>query len=250
MAQTFQDGELLYNVRQKLNSNAVEINALNSGVTSINSSINSINSTLSGINQTLISIDSRLDALEYLPITVSTFTNNINNVELGSTVSSITFNYSFNKLPTAISINNGIGVVTGTTATKTVSLSATTTYTITANDGQNNANATTTVNFLNKAYWGTSASTGLTNSNIIALSNNTLTSTRNRTITLNGNGQYIYYCYPASLGDASFTINGFISTSWIKTTQSFTNSSGYTTTYNIYRSTTIQNGSNIQIVIS
>lgn len=195
------------------------------------------------------SIITRLNNLEYIPQTITSFTNDVNNVEKGSVVTSITFIFGFNKTPTTASINNSIGTVTGTSKTSTVNLTTNTTYTLTASDGTTTVTANTSVNFLNKVYWGTSASTSLSNSQVLALSNNTLSSTKNRTITLNGNGQYIYYCYPASMGDATFTFNGS-SVILEKTTLSVTNALGDVTLYNIYKTGAIQNGTNLSITIN
>ncbi len=195
------------------------------------------------------SIITRLNNLEYLPQTITSFTNNINTIEKGSTVTSITFNFSFNKTPTTASINNSIGTVTGSSKTATVNLTDTTTYILTASDGTTTVTANTSVQFLNKVYWGTSANTSLTSSQVLALSNNTLSATKNRTITLNGNGQYIYYCYPVSFGDATFTFNG-ASVILEKTTLNVTNALGNTTLYNVYKTGAIQNGTNLNITIN
>jgi hypothetical protein len=195
------------------------------------------------------SILDRIVALEYVPLTINSFTNNVNNVEKGTTVTSITFSHSFNKTPSTSSIDNSIGNISGSSTTRAVNLTTNITYTLTASDGQTTRTSTTSVNFLNKVYYGTSANTTLNSSQVLALSNNVLSSTKNRTITLNGNGQYIYYCYPASMGDAIFNINGLTAT-LIKATLSVTNSLGDVTSYNIYRTSNIQNATGITITIS
>lgn len=194
-------------------------------------------------------IVTRLNTLEYIPQTITSFTNNINTVEKGSIITSITFNFTFNKIPTTASINNGIGTVTGNSKTSVVNLTSNTTYTLTANDGTTTVTSNTSVTFLNKVYWGTSANTTLSNSEILSLNSNVLSSTKNRTITLNGNGQYIYYCYPASMGGATFTFNGS-SVILEKTTLSVTNTLGDVTLYNIYKTGAIQNGTNLSITIN
>lgn len=195
------------------------------------------------------SILDRIEALEYVPQSITSFTNNVNNVEKGTTVTSITFSFGFNKTPTSASINNGIGSVSGSLKTATVSLTTSTTYTLTASDGTTTVTSNTSVNVLNKAYWGSSANTTLNNSQVLGLVSNTLTSTRNRTINVDGNGEYIYYCYPASFGDANFTIGGF-GVTLIKTTLTVTNALGDATLYNIYRTSDIQFGTAIQIQIT
>ena len=194
-------------------------------------------------------IITRLNALEYVPQTITSFTNNVNNVEKGSVITSITFNFGFNKTPSTASINNSIGTVTGTSKTATVNLTTNTSYILTASDNTTTVTSTTSVNFLNKVYYGTSANTSLNNSQVLALSNNVLSSTKNRTITVNGNAQYIYYCYPASMGDATFNING-LTVTLIKSTLTVTNALGDATLYNIYRTSNVQNATGITITIS
>lgn len=195
------------------------------------------------------SILDRIVALEYVPLSINSFTNNVNNVEKGTTVTSITFSHSFNKTPSTSSIDNSIGNVSGSSTTKTVNLTTNTTYTLTANDGQTTKTATSSVTFLNKVYYGTSANTSLNNNQVLALSNNLLTSTKNRTISIDGGGNYIYYCYPASMGDATFSING-LTVTLIKSTLTVTNLLGDVTSYNIYRTSNVQNATGITIIIS
>lgn len=195
------------------------------------------------------SIITRLNNLEYIPQTITSFTNNINNIEKGNVVTSITFSFNFNKTPTTASINNSVGTVTGNSKVATVNINTNTTYTLTASDGTTTVTANTSVNFLNKIYWGTSANTSLNNSGVLGLSNNTLSNTKSRTITVNGNSQYIYYCYPVSMGDATFTFNGS-SVILEKTTLSVTNALGDVTLYNIYKTGAIQNGTNLSITIN
>lgn len=193
---------------------------------------------------------SRLNNLEYVPQNITLFTNNVNDVEKGSTVTSIIFTFGFNKTPTSASINNSVGVITGSSKTATVNLTSNTIYILTASDGTTTVTSTTPVTFLNKIYYGTSANNSLNNSQVLGLVSNVLSSTKNRTITVDGGGNYIYYCYPASMGDATFTINGLVSTAWTKTVTNVTNSLGDVTLYNIYKSDTVQNGTNINIAIS
>lgn len=192
----------------------------------------------------------RLNNLEYVPQTITSFTNNKSVNEKGDNVSSVVFSYGFNKTPTTSSINNGVGNVTGTSKTATVNLTTDTTYILTASDSTTTVTASTSVTFMNKIYWGTNANTSLNNSAVLALTNNTLSTAKNRTIVLNGSGQYVYYCYPASMGDATFTVNGLVSTAWTKTTQDVTNAFNNVTSYNIYRTNTLQNGTGINISIS
>ena len=187
----------------------------------------------------------------YSAITISSFTGGSTN-EIGSTVNSVSLVWTLSKTPTSQSLNNGIGAITvGTTNYNYVTpITGNTTFTLTVSDGTTTPTANTSVTFLPRAWWGTNANTSLSSAQILTLSNNTLTSTRSRSFTINGGGQYIYYAYPSSYGAATFTVNGLLSTAWTLTVVSHTNASGHTQNYNVYRTNTIQNGTGISIVVS
>lgn len=187
----------------------------------------------------------------YSAITISSFTGGSTN-EIGSTVNSVNLAWTLSKTPTTQSLNNGIGSITVGTTNYTYStpITSNTTFTLTVSDGTTTPTSNTSVTFLPRAWWGTNANTSLSSAQILTLSNNTLTSTRARSFTINGGGQYIYYAYPASYGTATFTVNGLLSTAWTLAVVSHTNASGYTQNYNVYRTNTIQNGTGISIVVS
>lgn len=198
----------------------------------------------------LTSIKDRLETLEYIPVGIISFTNNVLTAEKGQVVSLIQFNFQVSGNPTSLSIDNGVGSVSGSSKTVNVNVSTNTTYRLTASDGKSTDSATTTIQFLNKVYWGTSANQSLNNGEVNSLSGQMLSSSKNRAINVNGNGQYIYYCYPASWGDAIFTIGGLVNSAFTKTIQNITNQYGDVTSYAVWRSNTIQNGNNMNIQIS
>ena len=200
-------------------------------------------------------IQSRLNALEYIPVDIISFNNSLNIVEKGSTINSIPFSWNLNKNVNSISINNGIGNISSSlrTYTASVNINTNTTYTLTVNDGTAYSGsidtASTSVLFQDKMYIGINSNQALNSSQIISLSGSFATS-RSKAFTINGNGQYIHICYPASFGDATFNVNGLLSNAFTKNLISFTNSQGYISNYYDYRSNTIQNGSSIQITVS
>jgi len=55
-------------------------------------------------------------------------------------------------------------------------------------------------------------------------------------------GQFFYYVYPTSFGAASFTINGLSNTDFTFKDFTFTNPFGFATTFRMYRSNNILNG--------
>lgn len=189
----------------------------------------------------------------YQAISISSFTGGSTN-EIGSTVSSVSLNWTYNKTETSQSLNQGIGTVTNGVRTYTYStpITSNTTFTLSASDGTTTTSSNTSVSFLPRVWWGTDSKTSLTSADILLLDNNQLSSTRARSLTINGNGEYIYYAYPASYGTATFTVNGLLNTAWTLTTVMHSNllTPGNTQLYNVYRSNTIQNGTGISIVIS
>ena len=236
------------------------LNSLNSNVATIDSSGNvniisgsryKINgSTLdatavSYTNPTYPTVGSALDYLLYVSPGITSFTNTINQVEIGTTVTSTTLNWTLNKTMTSLSLNNGIGSITPSLLTYTHSSSYTTdrTYTLTASDGTNTAIANTSIYFRYSRYWGYNASASLNDGQINALSHELAT---DRLQTRNGlapSSQYIYIAYPAAWGAATFTVNGLPSTDWTLSVQSHTNSSGNTSSYNVYRTNNLLTGS-------
>ncbi|MFA5187682.1 MAG: hypothetical protein WC551_14470, partial [Patescibacteria group bacterium] len=190
-------------------------------------------------------VEAALDYLLYVNPSITSFTNTVNQVEIGTTVASTTLNWTINKSVTSESLNQGIGFITPSLRTYTHVDSYTTdrTYTLTVNDGTNNTSASTSVYFRYKRYYGTNASATLNDGQIISLTGELSTS---RVQTRNGitpSNEYIYIVYPAAWGTATFTVNGLLNTDWTLTVQSHTNSSGYTANYNVYRTNNLLTGS-------
>ena len=93
------------------------------------------------------------------------------------------------------------------------------------------------INFLPKVYWGTSEIKTYDNSFVLGLENSTLTSTTQRNINVNASStEYIYYVLPSSFSQPTFIVNGFEGGFIKEETISFTNASGYTSNYDIWRS--------------
>lgn len=117
-------------------------------------------------------------------------------------------------------------------------INSNTTYTLTGTSENNdNDSRNVSIIFCNGVYYGKSSSTTYDSDFINSLTK-VLSDSKDRTITVNaGIGEYIYYCLPARLGTPQFIVNGFYGGFNKVDTISFTNSSGYTENYNIYKST-------------
>lgn len=194
-------------------------------------------------------VESALDYLLYVPLTIDSFSNNVGTVEIGSTVSTVGLSWAYNKDVTSQSIDNGIGSLTISLRAYSHSTSFTTdrTYILTASDGTQTPTSTTSVSFRHYRYWGASSSTSLNSSGILGLGALTgeyggkefaTTQVKGATTDwyIQTSSEYLYYAYPASWGDATFFINGLQNTAFTKTVVAFTNASGNTTNFNVYRS--------------
>jgi hypothetical protein len=126
--------------------------------------------------------------------------------------------------------------------TQAVSFAANTNVTysnvVTTTDNKT-ATATTTFSFASKYYVGYVSSATPTDANIIAALGTTtggaFASSRltSGTLANPASSNYIIFAYPASFGTGSIKINGLI-VGYNLITRSFTNASGYATSYNIY----------------
>lgn len=198
----------------------------------------------------LSSVKSALDYLLYSELTLS-ISNNVNVVEQGSTVNAVTLTYGLSKEALSASINQGVGVgvVNASAGTHTIALASQSitsnrTYTFTAADDRVTPTASTSVTFQWKRYWGISDLTALNNAQVLALGNGQLTNSLNATFNFDGLvDDYVFMCFPQSLGTPVFRVNGLIVVFEASQIASFTNSSGGVTVYNVYRSVNKLNGS-------
>lgn len=102
---------------------------------------------------------------------------------------------------------------------------------------------------VNKRYYGSSANTTLTNSEILALNKEScvaITNTHDYNCT---GGKYIWICYPSSFGLAKFTVNGLQST-FDLTVKIVTDETNYSESYNCYKSYRLQHGTTITVAVT
>lgn len=183
----------------------------------------------------------------YKPIDVTSFTNNVGNVEKGSKISSVTLSWAVNKTPTSQQLSKGTEnySVTATDTSKVLSfdpaITSNSTFTIKATDARGASDSlSTAINFLNGVYYGIGTVTATENCNdsFVQTLTKVLSSSRVRSFTVNaGAGQYIYYALPTSLGTPTFFVGGFEGGFSLFHTFEYTNPSGFKESYNVYKST-------------
>lgn len=181
-----------------------------------------------------------------VPPSISVFNNNKGNVEIGSTVSGTVLTWALGGgAADSQSINQGIGSVpVGTlTATDASSFTANRTYTLTVSNGLGQVSANTSVTFLSKRYWGASALTSLTDNDIKGLSQELANTFVGFSKPVVCNLQYVYFAFPSSFGTPIIYMPiGLQNTAWTLVTRNFQNASGFTTSYDIYRSNNLLTG--------
>lgn len=158
--------------------------------------------------------------------------------EIGTVVSGLEFAWAVNKDIVSQSLTDCTITVDDRTATYGEDLKNTKTFTLTVSDGEKSATATKTIKFLNKAYWGSAPEpTDYDSAFILALSGKKFASSKNGTYSMTvGVGEYGYLALPTSFGIvATCWIGGFEVTLENCGAIAFTNASGNTSSYNIYK---------------
>lgn len=193
------------------------------------------------IDNNISLLASRIDDLEYLPIAIISFAATPSLAETGSTVTTLDLSFVLNKSANDILLN-GISQGSDWGDNSTIrlvglSLRTDTTYALTVTDERGHmSEKSAALLFRNGAYYGAGNPASIDNAFILSLTK-VLTGSSARTISVNaGTGQYIWYAIPARFGTPTFTVGGFTGGFTLLETMDFTNASGYTESYNVYRS--------------
>lgn len=183
-------------------------------------------------------IQSIRDDMNYKPISISSFTNNLGTQEIGTVLTEVTLNWALNKEPAELTLDNAAIDKALRTITLTRRIDIDISFTLTATDERGaTASKTTGIVFYNGVYYGAAENPESIDSAFVLGLQKTLTGTRKRTFSANaGAGQYIWYCLPAHLGACAFKVGGFEGGFDLVDTIDFVNAKGYTSPYYIYRS--------------
>ena len=197
-----------------------------------------------GIAKQLEDINKRIDDLHYTAVEVSGFTAKVdgsNTVEIGRTITAAALSWSINKTPAKLTLDGAEIAATDRSANATgfsATHNANKTWTLEATDERGAVSKkTAALTFLNGVYYGAAAVPSGYNSAFILALTKKLASGRGGSVNVTaGDGKYIYYCYPARFGAASFVVGGFSGGFELVATIPFTNASGYTENYYVYKS--------------
>lgn len=185
-----------------------------------------------------------IDDLAYVKIAVNTMSATNSSNEIGATVVATDVTWALNKTPKTQKIKFGneaeetLGTDVRSKSYTGKTITANTTITLTVTDERDaKVTRSVTIGFQPKVYWGVSAEETLDSAGILALASSALASSRGRTLSVNaGAGQYIYYAIPSSFGTPTFNVGGFDGGFSKVATVSHQNASGYTQSYDVWRS--------------
>lgn len=189
----------------------------------------------------------KIEDLLYEPIAISSFSHNAGTKERGATVTDVTLSWTTNKTPTALTLD-GESVDVATTSKSLSGLSITwdnnKTWTLIITDERNaTATKSTSITFCNGIYYGVGTTESGFDSAFVTGLTKRLQTAKAYDFTVNPTAQYIYYAVPTRLGTVSFKVGGFEGGFESPETVSVTNSSNYTESYYVYRSTNKITGS-------
>lgn len=182
----------------------------------------------------------------YSKMNIASFSGGSNN-EIGSSVASVTLAWSMNKTPKTVLLDGTEIAVTETSKSVTGPWSSNKTFTLKAIDARGaESTKTTSISFLYRKYYGTSAKGTLGNADVLALSNKPLTAA-NGTATGSTEydctgGKYVWFCIPAEWPTPKFVVGGLVNSDFTAIDMNVTNASGNVTAYKLWRSNSIQTG--------
>ena len=190
------------------------------------------------------------DELLYTAPSINSFTSvpSVREYEIGSTIiAPITFNWSLNKAVVNQTISDIGNIPVGTFAAQyNTSITSNKTFTLTVSDNKNKtATRSITFSFMYPKYYGAVVEPDIyDNDFILNLSGYKLASSKNGTFNVNaGTNEYIYFCIPTKWGTPTFNVGGFDGGFFKVAEINFTNKSGHTEPYSIWRSDNLSLGS-------
>ena len=191
---------------------------------------------LNNIENALLEHAKMLDELLYKAITITSFNISKSIAELGEIVANLKLTWSYSKDPVLQKLDNNILENNIREYIIDSDIVTNRTFRLEVNDGKTTVNKTVAINFYNGRYYGVSRP-GSYDSDFILTLNKTLTNSRACNFTVNcGVGQYIFFAIPTRFGIPTFSVGGFEGGFSLVNTLEYTNHSGYTESYDIYRS--------------
>lgn len=177
--------------------------------------------------------------LQYVKIEITSFESDKKVVELGSTVTDITFSWKINKTPSTLKLNGKVIDSKLFTYKKTgMKYTSQQSFTLEAID-ERNASVVKTIYmyFYNGVYYGTAKMPGTVDATFIKSLHKNLQNSKNKTFNVScGENVFIWYALPTRYGTPTFNVGGFDGGFQKVADIEFKNSSGYSEPYIVYKS--------------
>lgn len=180
------------------------------------------------------------EEFNYKAITINSFINDKNTLEMGTKVTEVTLNWTLSKNPKTMTIDSE-SITPVSTRTKTYTgqnITTNKTYTLKVTDEKDaTATKTTSISFVNGVYWGVKEAPESYDSAFVLGLTKGLQGSKGKTFTVDAAaGQHIFYALPTRYGSCTFNVGGFDGGFTKVATIEFTNASGYKESYDIYKS--------------
>lgn len=180
-----------------------------------------------------------INDLQYVKIEITSFESDKKVVELGSTVTDITFSWKINKTPSTLKLNSEVIDVNLLSCKKTgMKYTSQQSFTLEAID-ERNASVVKKIYmyFYNGVYYGTAKIPDTVDTTFIKSLQKNLQNTKNKTFNVScGEDAYIWYALPKRYGVPIFNVGGFDGGFQKVADIEFKNSSGYSESYTVYKS--------------
>lgn len=180
-----------------------------------------------------------LDDLLYKAIQITSFSNDVNTIEMGRTIDTVVLSWNYNKTPQTLTLDGApIDVSLKSKTIENAAIKQNKTFTLKATDNRNAVSQkTTNITFFNGVYYGTSVAPELFDSAFVLKLTKSLQGGKGKTFTVNAAaGQNIFYAIPSRYGKPAFKVGGFDGGFSKASTIQFTNASGYTESYDVWKS--------------
>lgn len=180
--------------------------------------------------------------IQYIPVEILSFINNISIAELGSSVNEVTLTWKLNKIPKSATLNNisisGVLKADQSVTIRDAALTTDSIFTLAVTDEKNKTvQKKSSIAFYNGIYYGSAIIPTKLDSVFVRGLNKSLQKNQVKTFTVNsGVNQYVWYALPTRYGEPVFNVGGFDGGFTKISEIRFENSSAYTEKYAVYRS--------------
>ena len=201
------------------------------------------NTTIDSVVDVKGALDALISKVYYVAPKINSFTCSPNQLsyEIGQKVSSVVFNWEYNKDIAYQTLTDcDVSDISVRTAVYDQEISTNKTFVLSCGDGQNSASSSKSFTFSSRIHSGSASIPASYNSEFILSLPGQLKGNKSGTYTVTvGVNQYFYIAMPTSYNNSDTLtgkIGGFDTDFSKVSTVSHTNQSGYTTNYNIYKS--------------